>query len=29
MKAIWPYMASLLVATIVVALVPWLVRPHF
>lgn len=28
MKAIWPYMASLLVATIVVALVPWLSRPH-
>jgi tripartite ATP-independent transporter DctM subunit len=29
MKAIWPYMAALLGATIVVALVPWLARPHF
>ena len=29
MRAIWPYMASLLVAAIIVAAVPWLTRPTF
>ena len=29
MHAIWPYMAALLVATIIVGAVPWLTAPHF
>ena len=29
MRAIWPYMASLLVAAIIVAAFPWLTRPTF
>ncbi|EJW10593.1 putative gluconate TRAP family transporter [Rhodovulum sp. PH10] len=29
MRAIWPYMAALLIAAIIVAAVPWLATPHF
>jgi TRAP-type C4-dicarboxylate transport system permease large subunit len=27
MRAIWPYMAALLIAAIIVAAIPWLTRP--
>jgi tripartite ATP-independent transporter DctM subunit len=29
MRAIWPYMAALLIAAIIVAAIPWLTRPTF